>query len=107
MSYGNVKVIPPRRRPALKARVRRKPTPILRTVEHRVLGSVTLHFIRQLGDGSYAAAVDCGGVERTIRLEPQYWVTPVKEILRATHHLPPSPAPKAEPELVETGEDAK
>lgn len=102
------KVIRPRKR-ALPKPIPEKLKP--RSVTHRVFGVGELRAIRASESGGYIVECDFGGVSRTIRLAAEYWVTPVKEILKATPHLPPL-APKPEPVPVEndasnaTGEDA-
>jgi hypothetical protein len=87
------KVIPPRPKAAIIAK-RSKPQPQNRSVEHRVYGVGNLEYVRSLDDGSYVAVVTFNGVERTIRLAPEYWITKLSEIMALAPHLSPPPAPK-------------
>ena len=93
--FQGTKVIPPRRREPVKPRVRRKPPKLNRAVEHRTLGPATLLWVRQLSNGSDVAVVRFGdGVERTIHLDPAYWLTPLEEIMQLSPLLKPPPVPK-------------
>ena len=92
--FRGTKVIPPPWREPIKPRVRKTPK-LNRAVEHRNLGTGTLLWVRQLGDGSDVAVVRFSdGVERTIRLDPAYWVTAIAEIRQLAPHLSPPPVPK-------------
>jgi hypothetical protein len=84
------KVIPPRPKALLTAK-RAKPQPQNRSVEHRVYGIGNLLHVRALDDGSLVAVVTFNGVDRTIRLAPEYFITPIAEIMK----LAPPPAPRA------------
>ncbi len=109
--FRGTKVIPPRRREPVKPRVRRKPPKLNREVEHRTLGTGTLLWVRQLSDGSDVAVVRFSDeAERTIRLDPAYWVTAISEIMQLAPRLSPPPAPEpvepVEASTVEEEEDA-
>jgi hypothetical protein len=86
-------VIVPPRKPALVAK-RSTPKPQNRQVEHVVYGIGNLLHVRPLDDGSLVAVVECAGVDRTIRLAPDYFITPIAEIIKLAPHLAPPPAPK-------------
>jgi hypothetical protein len=89
------RVVPPRRKAPLTAK-RRKPHPQNREVVHTVYGIGTLDYVRLLDNGTYAAVVTFGGVDRTIRLSPDYFITPIAEIMKLAPHLAPPPKPPAE-----------
>jgi hypothetical protein len=87
------KVIPARPKPALAAK-RAKPTPQNRSIEHVVYGIGNLLHVRPLDDGSLVAVVEFNGVDRTIRLAPEYFTTPIPDIMKLAPHLAPPPAVK-------------
>lgn len=106
MSYGSVKVIPPPRRPPLKARVRRKkPEGAPRVIQHKILGAGVLRAIRASASGGYVVECDFGGTVRILQLRQEFWETPIVSVLKLIGHLPPPPAPKPEPVPVEETED--
>jgi hypothetical protein len=88
------KVISARPKPALVAK-RITPKPQNRQVEHRVYGIGNLLHVRPLDDGSLIAVVEFAGVDRTIRLSPAYFITPIQDIMKLAPHLaPPKPVVK-------------
>jgi hypothetical protein len=87
------RVVPPRRKAPLTAK-RSTPKPLKREVEHVVYGVGTLLHVRPLDGGMFAAVVNFNGVDRSIRLAPDYFITPIPEIMALAPHLAPPPAPK-------------
>lgn len=85
-------VVPPRKA-GLTAK-RSKPQPQNRQVEHRVWGIGNLLHVRPLDGGMFAAVVNFNGVDRTIRLAPDYFITPIADIMKLAPHLEPPPAVK-------------
>ncbi|MGB8065199.1 MAG: hypothetical protein WCF26_25155 [Candidatus Sulfotelmatobacter sp.] len=90
-----LRVTKPNPRSSATKRTPAKVSKAARRVEHRAYGHGTLRYIRRLDDCSYAAAVDFGGVKRTIRLAETYFVTPISQIMALAPHLPPLPKPVA------------
>jgi hypothetical protein len=65
-----------------------------RLVEHKALGVGTLKCVRVLDNGAFAAVAEFGGTERVVRLDQQFWITSLFEIMQA----PLEPARKYKPE---------
>jgi hypothetical protein len=89
---------------------------VLHLVEHKALGVGTLKYVRALDNGEFAAVAEFGSTERVIRLDQQYWITSLFEIMQApleparkykAEPKPAEPEPAAEPEEAELvpGED--
>jgi hypothetical protein len=83
-------IVPPRKADlAVKGS---KPKPQNRSVEHVKYGIGNLLHVRPLDGGMFAAVVNFNGVDRTIRLSPAYFITPISEIMAFAPHLaPPKP----------------
>jgi len=76
----------PRRRPSISTEDR--------TVEHRVYGVGVMRFIKQIDDGTFAAIVNFAGIDRMVRIAPEYWLTPVDAIIKLLPLLPMRPEPQ-------------
>lgn len=97
MIYGNLKVVPPRKRALAKPKPEKlKP----RSVTHRVFGVGELRAVRASESGGYIVECDFGGTMRTLQLRQEFWAMPIVSVLKLIGHLPP-PAPKPESESVE------
>jgi hypothetical protein len=63
------------------------------SVEHVVYGVGSLLHVHPLDGGILVAVAEFAGVERTIRLAPEYFVTPIPEIMKIAPRLAPPPKP--------------
>jgi len=51
-------------------------------VEHKTFGRGTALYRKQLENGTFAVVVDYGIAERTLVIDPAYWVTPIEKLLQ-------------------------